>query len=293
MSKAEKKNLRTIIGAIIAIFVLLVTASCFHINDYKHTSLVFTAGKIVSVKETPGVYFTAPLLGSSTSLFMGERLYALNVTNTITSDKKSLDVNAISIWEITDPVLYYTRLNSVTSAQARLETDLFSAMKKVISATLQADVISGKDGSLSQSIAERVDFSEYGMNLVNYDIKLLDLPEANKEAVFELMKSEREIIAASYKAEGEKESKRILATANASARETVSNAEAMAAETIAEGEKIYYDTLYNAYSSSEAKTSFFKFWNELEALKVALKNGGTIVVKEDNPLYEILVNHAE
>ncbi len=202
-----------------------------------------------------------------------------------------MEVNAFIIWRIEDPLQYYRNMNSIASAEGRIEGDLFSAMKKVISSLPQHALTSGKDGSISQEISKRVNFHPYGISLVNFDIKTLDLPKENKEAVYQRMISERNKISATYKAEGEKEASKIRSTATASAREMISNAEALSAETIAEGERTYYQILREAYSASEDKAEFYKFYTELNALDTALKNGGTIIIDEDNPLYQILIDN--
>ena len=82
-------------------------------------------------------------------------------------------------------------------------------MKNVISSTLQDDVISGKDGSLSTNILKKINLEEYGITVAKIEMKLLDLPSDNKNAVYQRMISERQAIAAEYKANGEKESRNI------------------------------------------------------------------------------------
>lgn len=274
---------------ILVLAIVLLAGSCFHYNVQHRNVLIFQFGKIVAIKEDPGAYFTLPLIQSKKSIFTGERLYDIPTTGVTTSDKKSMSVNAYVTWRIVDMRKYYQTLNSVETAQGRIDTAVYSSIKNVISSTTQDDVISGKDGSLGTTILNRItSLSAYGIEVTNVEIKVLDLPEDNKNSVYDRMISERNVIAAQYIAEGEKEAKTIKSKADAEARATRSNAEAQAAGIIADGETQYYSILADAYSTDPEKTAFYKYWTELEALGEALGNGGTIVVDTGNPLYQIL-----
>lgn len=285
-----KKSISRICGAVITAITIIFIVSGINYNVNNRNVLVFQFGKITHVYEEPGLYFTCPILQSKKSIFMGERLYDIPTTGVTTSDKKAMSANAYVTWKITDIQKYYKTLNSPKTAQSRIDTSVYSSMKNVISSTSQDDVISGKDGTLSKAILEKVDLSNYGIAVTNVEIKLLDLTDDNKQAVYERMISERNVIAAQYTAEGQKEASNIKSNAQKEAQTTISNAEAEAAETIAEGESQYYNILANAYSSSEEKTDFYKYWSELKATKEALQNGGTIIIDKTNPLYDILIN---
>ena len=78
----------------------------------------------------------------------------------------------------------------------------------------QDQVISGRTGSLSEKVMENIgtNMEQYGIELLSFETKQLDLPNDNKEAVYERMISERENIAATYTAEGNSEAKVIRNT---------------------------------------------------------------------------------
>ena len=121
-----------------------------------------------------------------------------------------------------------------------------------------------------------------------YHFTVMDLPDANKESVYQRMISERNAIAAKYTADGNRQYLEKTAEVDAKVRQIKSDAEAEAAKTIAEGENEYYSILADAYSKSKDKTEFYDFWISLQALEKSLANGGTYVVDENSPLYEIL-----
>ena len=117
--------------------------------------------------------------------------------------------------------------------------------------------------------------------------------DANRSAVFERMKSERKATSSTYSGEATKRYKTIVAEADRTAKKIRSDATAKAAEIIAEGDAQYYEILRNAYSDSPEKEAFYEYWIGLETLKESLKNGGTIQITADDPLYKILINSAE
>lgn len=287
----KKKIIAVVVISILLIIATIFAASCFHYNVKDRNVLVFRFGKLISIKDDIGVYFINPFTQKTKSIFVGERTYDIPTTSVTTSDKKNMSCNAYVTWQITDMKLYYQSLSSVEAAKGRIDTSVYSAIKKVISSITQDEVISGKDGSLCESIAKYIHLEDsYGITVTKIEIKVLDLPDDNKTAVYNRMISERGAIAAKFTADGKKEADTLRSKTDAEVRQITSDAEAQAATIIAEGEATYYQILANAYSDSPSKTEFYKFWTSLNAMRESLQNGGTFVVDEDSPLYEILSN---
>lgn len=293
MKNNTKKNSAPIFWGIILGAYLLgsaIFALCFNVNEIYRTTLVRQFGETVRVVDQPGIYFTNPIQ-DEISIYTGERMYDVPTTNVTTSDKKTMEADAYVTWKITNPQIYYRQLSSVEAATGRLSSNVYSSMKRVISSTRQEDVIAGKDGSLASSILNSItNLSNYGITITSFDIKGLDLPDENKESVYERMISERKAIAAKETAAGEKILAEAIAATDKTVRETKSNAELEAAAIAADAETQYYETLRQAYSSTPEKEEFYEYWLGLETLKESLNNGGTIQITENDPLYQILIN---
>ena len=155
----------------------------------------------------------------------------------------------------------------------------------------QNDVIAARDGELQAAIMEGVGaaMGSYGIELKTVDIKQLDLPEDNKEAVYERMISERGKIAATYKAEGDSEAQKIRNTTDKEVEIMLSDAKAQAAGIIAEGEAEYMRILAEAYSDA-GKAEFYSFTRSLEAAKASLTGGNnTLILPKDSPIAEIFM----
>ena len=130
----------------------------------------------------------------------------------------------------------------------------------------------------------------YGITVSDVEMKLLDLPEDNKDSVYQRMISERNVISAQYTAEGKQQAKEITNQVDSTVRVMLSEAQTEAAQLEAEGDAQYYATLAEAYNSSDEARAFYQFIIGLDAVKTSLENGGTIVIDESSPLYSVIQN---
>ncbi len=273
--------------AVAAIMVLGTSMVVTHENEY---TLIKQFGKIDHIVDEAGLTFKVPFVQTVDTLPKQVLLYDLAPSDVITKDKKTMVADSYVLWRINDPQLFVQTLNSqVANAESRINASVFMAMKNVISSLDQAEVISGRDGELTQMIMDNLgdSMAQYGIELLDVEIKRLDLPDDNKAAVYERMISERNNIAASYIAEGEAEATKIRTQTDYEIAISVSEANANAAAIIAEGEAEYMRILSNVYAD-EARSDFYTFVLSLDAAKVALIGGNkTLILDEDSPIAQI------
>lgn len=128
---------------------------------------------------------------------------------------------------------------------------------------------------------------QYGIEITNIEIKVLDLPNENKDAVYERMITERNNIAAAYKAQGKSEAQIIKNTTDKEVAVMKSEAQATADKTEAEGEAEYMKILSKAYNNKN-KAEFYLFSKSLDTAKESLKNGETTLFLDKNsPIAQI------
>ena len=129
--------------------------------------------------------------------------------------------------------------------------------------------------------------SQYGIELLDFETKQLDLPSDNKSAVYERMISERDNIAATYTAEGSAEAQIIRNTTDKEVTVMLSEAEKEAEILIAEGEAEYMRILSDAYANA-GKTDFYSFVRSLDALKTSMVgNNKTVILSPESPIAQI------
>jgi membrane protease subunit HflC len=141
--------------------------------------------------------------------------------------------------------------------------------------------------SLSNKIIEQLqkDYNpeQYGIEIQMVKIKKLDLPDENKDAVYNRMITERKNIAAAYKAQGESEAQKIRNTTDKETTVMISEAEATADRLEAEGEAEYMRILSDAYNDPD-KAEYYLFVRQLDAAKKSLENGNTtLFLDSDSP----------
>ena len=289
-----KKKLIIIPCAIIALSVLL---SSFVVTKPGEYRVIKQFGKIVHVFENDGtsygVNFKIPFIQSETVISSKLRLSDLPVSDVMTSDKKSMIADCFVMWKIEDPVKFIQKLSgSVQNAESRISSNVYNALKNVISSLSQEEVISGRDGDLAQLLTDSLgtNLETYGIKIQKIETKMLDLPDENKDAVYNRMISERNNIAASYTAQGEQQAQEIKNDTNETVTVLLAQAEKEAATLVAEGEAEYMRILSEAYND-ESKADFYSFVRQLDAVKVTLKNGdNTIVLDKDSPIAELFYN---
>lgn len=284
------KTAKKIILIAVILLLLLVGGSSIVVTQENEYTLIRQFGKVDHVVADAGVSFRIPFIQTVDKLPKQTLLYDLPSSDVITGDKKTMITDSYILWHITDPLKFAQTLNcSVSNAENRLDTIVYNATKNIISSMSQEDVISGRDGELSAAIMENIGASldPYGIELLAFETKHLDLPEDNKTAVYERMISERDNIAATYTAEGNSEAQMIRNTTDREVTVMISEAEKQAEILTAEGEAEYMRILSEAYSDP-ARTEFYSFVRSLDAIKITMTGDNkTLILSPDSPLAQI------
>ncbi len=287
-----KKRIAKFLAVIIVLAAVIGLSGSVVITRENEYKLIRQFGRVERIIDTSGISFKVPFVQTADSLPREILLYDLAPSDVITMDKKTMLTDSYVLWRITDPLKFAQTLNSsVTNAERRIDAVVYNSIKNVISSLSQNDVISGRDGELSEAIMNQIGTSvdQYGIHLLAVETKKLDLPADNKEAVYERMISERDKIAATYTAEGKSEAQVIRNTTDREIAINISNAEAQAAAVTAEGEAEYMRVLEEAYST-EDRAEFYSFIRSLDAARASLTgSNNTLILPADSPIASIFM----
>ncbi len=324
--KKNKKSRLWIWAVLILLVIILIDSSAVvcHENEYK---LIRRFGRVERTVSSAGLAFKIPFIESVDTIPRQIMLYDIPPSDVITSDKKSMIIDSYVLWEVTDPLLFAQTLScSIANAENRIDMLVYNAMKNKISNMTQDEVIRSRDGkmtvtdivaqedvqnndivleentkvvqikSLTEEIMDHIGtvYEQYGIKIITVEVKKLDLPDDNKQAVYTRMISERENIAAQYTAEGASQAQMIKNTTDKEVSIMLSEAGAKAETVIAEGEAEYMRILSDAYADEE-KSDFYTFVRALDAAKEGLKGTGaekTLILPPDSPLAEIFTKSA-
>ena len=273
------------IGAVV--LVLALGLSCLVITNRNEYKLVRQFGKVVRVIDQEGISFRVPFLQETSTLPKEILLYDLVPSDVITKEKKTMISDSYVLWKITDPLKFAQSLNSsMSNAENRINTAVYNATKNTIGSLYQDEVISGRNGELADAVIASVEdnLAQYGIEILAFELKQLDLPDDNKNSVYERMISERNNIAATYTAEGNSEAKVIRNTTDKEVAIQISDAKRQAEILVAEGEAEYMKILADAYSDEE-KTDFYSYVRSLDALKLSMTGEEkTVILSADSPV---------
>ncbi|SFL23369.1 membrane protease subunit HflC [Lachnospiraceae bacterium KH1T2] len=283
-------KIRVAIILILVVGIVVVGNSLYTVTNDRY-AVVRQFGKIVNVTDAAGLYMKVPFIQEVTEVPRNIQLYDIAPSDVITMDKKSMIADDYVMWKVVDPTKFVKSLNgSITSAQDRVSVAAYNATKNIISSMSQDGIIEARGEKLTNMITDSANsyVGNYGISINKAVIKVLDLPDDNKSAVYDRMISERQNIAAAYKAEGEADAQKIKNETDKEVAIKKAEANKQAEVIKAEGEAEYMKTLQDAYNTPE-KADFYNFTRSLDALEKSLKSGNkTVILDKDSPLVQVL-----
>ena len=285
-----KKIRNALIIFVLAFAVTIIIGASAYTVRPNEAAMIIRLGKIQSVVTETGMHFHTPFIESVTSVYTGDIMYDIPVSDVITSDKKSMIADNYVIWSVTDPTKYYQTLGAIRGrAEERIEAAVYNATKNTISSMAQDEIIAARGTTLTDMITKEAntDIKQYGIDIELAEIKALDLPDDNKEAVYERMISERNNIAAGYAEKGQAEAQKIRNETDKQVIILKANAEKDAAKIEAEGEAKYMQILSNAYND-EGKAEFYNYLRGLDSLEALAGKNKTLILDKDSEYARIL-----
>ncbi|WP_346911300.1 protease modulator HflC [uncultured Roseibium sp.] len=265
-----------LLGILVAVVAFLAYMSVFVVNPAQQ-ALVLQLGRVEKVVQEPGVQFKYPFIQNV--IYLDKRILDLNMPpqEVIASDKKRLVVDAFARYRISNPVLFYQRVNNINQANRRLSTFLQSSLRSELGkASFIAVVRDDRDG-LMENIRKNVSASaaDLGIEVVDVKIRRADLPEANSQAIFRRMQTERQREASELRAQGEEQARRIRSRADREVTVVVAEAKRDADITRGEGDAERNRIFAEAYSKDP---DFFAFYRSMQAYEAGLREGDTSLV---------------
>ncbi|MFO1238548.1 MAG: protease modulator HflC [Alphaproteobacteria bacterium] len=271
--------MRTTLIALGALFggLLLVWNFVFFTVDQTEQALVVQLGQPQRVVTEPGLNVKIPLLQNV--IYFEKRVLALDApSEEVTSiDQKRLVVDAFARYRIVDPLKFYQTVNNVSQAEQRLSAILNSNIRVILAGRTFQAVLSGQRAELMRIIRDETneEAKTLGIEIVDVRIRRADLPEANSNAIFSRMRTDRQREATDIRAKGAQAAQEIRAEADKQV--TIILAEAQKAADImrGEGEGERNRIFAEAFSKDP---SFFEFYRSMQAYAASMGGEDTTMV---------------
>ncbi|WP_136634788.1 protease modulator HflC [Pseudooceanicola onchidii] len=263
--------------------VVVIFLSSIFIVDEREKALVLQFGRVVDVKEEPGLAFKVPLIQEVVRYddrILSRDTDPLEVTPL---DDRRLVVDAFARYRITNVEQFRQAVGvgGISAAESRLDSILRSQIREVLGSVSSNDILSVDRAALMQRIRNGAvnEARNLGLEIIDVRLKRTDLPRENLDATFARMRAEREREAADEVARGNEAAQRIRAQADRTQVEIVSDANRQA--DIARGQA---DARRNAiFADAFGKDpEFFDFYRSLAAYQKALQDGNSTMVINPN-----------
>ena len=281
--------MKKIILPIIVVLALTAFFSIFIVKEVNQ-AIVLQFGDPKRILLKPGLNFKLPFIRNV--VFLDKRILNLDAPpeEVIASDQKRLIVDAFARFQIVDPLKFYISVGNERVARSRLSTIINSRIRSVLGTQELQTLLSEDRNKQMALIQEGVnnEAQNFGIKIVDVRIKRADLPQANSDAIYRRMQTEREREAKEFRAKGAEMAVTITSTADKEV--TVILAEAQKKSEIMKGEgdgqrnKIFADAF-----GKDAE--FFAFYRAMQAYEKALIGGETsLIMSPDSEFFKFFGN---
>ena len=254
--------------------------------DQTQQALVLQLGEPKRTIQEPGLAFKLPFIQNVA--YLDRRV--LNLDNppeeVIAADQKRLIVDAIARFKIIDPLKFYISVGNERVARQRLATIINSRIRGVLGRQDLATLLSkdrAKQMSIIQNDVNR-EAQNFGIEIVDVRIKRADLPQANSEAIYARMQTERQREAKEFRAQGAEIATKIKSTADKEVTVIVANAKKKSEIMKGEGDGQRNAIFADAFGKDP---QFFSFYRAMQSYEKALIGGDTsLILSPDSDFFK-------
>jgi len=278
--KLSKFLLPVIVVAGFAIYLSLFVVK--EINQ----AIVLQFGDPKKVIVKPGLQVKIPFIQNV--VFLDRRILNLDAPpeEVIASDQKRLIVDAYARFKIIDPLKFYISVGDERVARSRLSTIINSRIRSVLGKQSLATLLSEDRTKQMAIIQEGVNTEalNFGIQIIDVRIKRADLPQANSEAIYKRMQTEREREAKEFRAKGAEMAVTITSTADKEVTVLLANAKKQSEIMKGEGDGQRNKIFANAFGKDP---EFFAFYRAMQAYEKALIGGDTsLILSPDSDFFK-------
>ena len=249
-------------------------------------AIVLQFGDPKKVIATPGLQVKIPFIQNV--VFIDRRILSLDPQpeEVIASDQKRLIVDAYARFKIVDPLKFYISVGDERVARSRLATIINSRLRSVLGTQSLATLLSEDRAKQMAIIQEGVnaEAKKFGITIIDVRIKRADLPQANSEAIYKRMQTEREREAKEFRARGAEMAVTITSTADKEVTVLLANAKKLSEIMKGEGDGQRNKIFAEAFGKDP---DFFSFYRAMQAYETALIGSETsIILSPDSDFFK-------
>ena len=274
---------------VIALAGFAIYLSLFTVKEINQ-AIVLQFGDPKEVIAEPGLQVKIPFIQNV--VYLDRRILSLDPApeEVIASDQKRLIVDAYARFKIVDPLKFYISVGDERVARSRLATIINSRIRSVLGKQSLATLLSEDRTKQMAIIQEGVnaEAEKFGITIIDVRIKRADLPQANSEAIYKRMQTEREREAKEFRAKGAEMAVTITSTADKEVTVLLANAKKQSEIMKGEGDGQRNKIFAQAFGKDP---EFFAFYRAMQAYEKALIGGDTsLILSPDSDFFKFFGN---
>jgi len=270
---------------ILVVLGVIAYQSLFVVQEINQ-AIVLQFGDPKKVISKPGLQVKIPFIQNV--VFLDRRILSLDPQpeEVIASDQKRLIVDAYARFKIVDPLKFYISVGDERVARSRLATIINSRLRSVLGTQSLATLLS-EDRTKQMAIIQdgvNTEAESFGIRIIDVRIKRADLPQANSEAIYKRMQTEREREAKEFRAKGAEMAVTITSTADKEVTVILANAKKQSEIMKGEGDGKRNKIFADAFGKDP---NFFSFYRAMQAYEKALIGGDTsLILSPDSDFFK-------
>ncbi len=199
------------VGGAIVLLIVIVFAAARIVAEYER-GVIFRLGRVVGAKG-PGLFFIVPIIDKMVKVNLQTVTSDIPPQDVITKDNVTLRVNAVTYFNVVDPVKAVVAIQNYMYATSQVsQTTLRSILGQV-----ELDDLLLKRDEINQQLQTIIDdlTNPWGVKVTLVEVKDVELPEGMRRAMGRQAEAERERRSKVIHAQGEFEAAQRLAEAAA------------------------------------------------------------------------------
>jgi membrane protease subunit HflC len=230
-----------------------------------------------------------------------------------TKDRRFIWVDTTARWRIAEPLKFFTSVATPRGAQSRLDDIIDSVVRDAVSGHLLVELVRGSDYQSPGGVSEVIELEgtvvphdqlvgreqilddilrkaqastpEYGIELIDVQIKRINYVEQVRKRVYERMISERKKVAAQFRSEGEGDKADILGQMDKELKTITSEAYRQAEEIRGRADAEAAAIYAGAFNRDR---EFYAFLRTLTSYRKGMGKNGRMVISTDSDYYRYL-----
>ena len=270
------------IGAIVAglLALLMLMSSVLFVVDQRQVGVVYALGEIKEVLTEPGLKFKLPPPFQNV-VFLDKRIQTLDSPETrpiFTAEKKSLVIDWLVKWRITDPRQFIRNNGAdMRNLESRLAPVVQAAFNEEVTKRTVRGVLSDERDKVMQDVRKRLEdeAKAFGIEILDVRVKRVDFVADITDSVYRRMESERKQVANELRSQGAAEADRIRAEAEKQRDVIIAEAYRDAQKLKGEGDAKASALYAEAFGRDP---QFAQFYRSLEAYRATFRSKNDVMV---------------